>query len=62
MLQDKIQSFMEETLRENTLKTQAKMFLIFNWHKSDEMNVFAEYMNRSCFTNDPMVEAKWGVG
>ena len=37
MLQDKIQKFQEETLRENTLKTQAKMLSILNWHKSDEM-------------------------
>ena len=44
MLQDKIQKFQEETLRENTLKTQAKCSSIFNWHKSDENEVFVDYM------------------
>ena len=47
MLEDKIQSFMEETLRENTSKTQAKMLLIFNLHKSDKSMCLGEYMNRS---------------
>ena len=30
LLQDKIQKFQEETLRENTLKTQARMLSILN--------------------------------
>ena len=58
MLQDKIQKFQEETLRENTLKTQAKMLFNFQLTQSYEMMCLGEYLNRSCFTNDPMVEAK----
>ena len=58
MLQDKIQSFEGKTLGEKTLMNSSKMLFNLQLIKSDENEVFSEYMNQSCFTNNPMEDAK----
>ena len=55
MLQDKIQKFQEETLREKTLKNSSKMLFNLLLIKSDVLIVFGDYMNQPWFTINPMV-------
>ena len=62
MLQDKIQKFQEETLREKTLKNSSKMLFNLQLIKSSQMKCLGAYLNRSSLQNNPMVDAKWSVG